>query len=128
MSNAALKSLAGKFDKLSMKIPGKSLFKGRESTHPYEYLVDNFPTFNDFYDYFADAAPNYRGQKPFGEALYEVYHHLRDLPVLVNNMNQGLKPANMERVYQSMRILNELTKLKYIRCNSFLAEEHKTKH
>ena len=120
MNEEALQNLAGRFDKLEMK--------NSNISHPHEFIVGNFPTFNDFYEYFADCCATYKGEKPFAEMLFVIYHDLRDLPVLVNNMNRGIKPRHMEKVFNSMRTLNELTKKKFAQANVWLAQNYATKH
>ena len=129
MNQATLQTLAGRFDKLSMSNPLKRLISKEETAnHPYEFLVSNFPTFNDFYDYFAECAATWNGPKPFAETLFGIYHDLRDLPVAVEGMNRGIKPANMEKIFQSMRTFNELTRTKFSRANTWLAQNYASKH
>lgn len=124
MNETHLKDLANRFDTLTMR----NQVANNNISHPYEFLAANFPTYNDFYNYFADFAPLYKGEKPFAETLFVIYHDLRDLPVIVGNMNRGIKPANMEKIFQSMRILNDLTKRKFAQANTWLAKEYATKH
>ncbi len=130
MNETALQILAQRFGNLAMRNPAKRLNEGKEETisHPYEFLAGNFPTYNDFHNYFVDLAPANVSAEAFAKELYEIYHDMRDLPVAVANMNRGAKPANMEKIFQSMRTINELTRKKFAQANTWLAQSYSTKH
>jgi hypothetical protein len=123
MPEEVLKNLSDRFNALSM--PNSTI---RAISHPYDFLAANFPTYNDFYNYFADFSKSYKGEKPFAEMLYEVYHDMRDLQTIAQAMNHGARPQNIERIFRSLRTLNELTRKKFSQANTWLAQEYQTKH
>jgi len=125
-----LKTLSDRFNSLSMPNPSMRVAAGAQIplNHPHEFLICKFPTFNDFYDYFAELAPHYHGAGTFAEMLNNIYEDMRNIPILISGMDKGNAPAKIDAIYKSMQLFNFLAQKKFTLSNAKLAQEYTDKY